>query len=174
MRGFNHILIFVSILTCLLLCQCQNGTQNGINERADYVRRAREQDSLRIARYQDSLKQAEQLAVIQREKDEVERLKAAQKKSLRIQIDTIYAKVYKPNISHYLYLQYLKMYKRELRPIVEDLVSRVKSDTLWMDMDTQNKYRHIKHTHNRYLKMEEFEKQLSDSATSTAPSFGLR
>ena len=40
------------------------------NSRNDYIRQAREQDSLRIAHHQDSLEKAEQLAVAQREREE--------------------------------------------------------------------------------------------------------
>ena len=40
------------------------------NSRNDYIRQAREQDSLRIAHHQDSVEKAEQLAVAQREREE--------------------------------------------------------------------------------------------------------
>ena len=48
------------------------------NSRNDYIRQAKEQDSLRIVHHQDSLENAAQLAAAQREKEEKLRLQAQQ------------------------------------------------------------------------------------------------
>ena len=37
---------------------------------------------------------------------------------------------------------------------MENLVSRVKSDTLWMNVDTRNKYRFIRKKYQQYLNQE--------------------
>lgn len=153
------------------------------NSRNDYIRQAREQDSLRIARHQDSLEKAEQLAVAQRDREEQLRVQAEQEaierkrqeeanrqneilvQKKRIQekeyrdnlveeIDTVYNKVNKPTGGSMLAVMYMKMARKRNKPIVENLVSRVKSDTLWMNADTRNKYRFIRKKYQQYLNQE--------------------
>lgn len=153
------------------------------NSRNDYIRQAREQDSLRIAHHQDSLEKAEQLAVAQREREEELRKQAeqeaierkqqeeanrqneilAQKKRIQEkeyrdnlveEIDTIYTRVSKPTGGGMLAVMYMKMARKKNKPIVENLVSRVKSDTLWMNADTRNKYRFIRKKYQQYLNQE--------------------
>ena len=153
------------------------------NNRNDYIRQAREQDSLRIAHHQDSLEKAEQLAVAQREREELLRIQAeqeaierkqqeeanrqneilAQKKRIQEkeyrnnlveEIDTVYTRVSKPMGGGMLAVMYVKMARKKNKPIVEDLVSRVKSDTLWMNADTRNKYRFIRKKYQQYLNQE--------------------
>lgn len=172
------------------------------NSRNDYIQQAREQDSLRISQYQDSLEKAEQLAAVQREREEQMRVQAEQKaierkqqeeanrqneilaQKKRIQekeyrdnlveeIDTVYTRVSKPTGGGMLALRLnLIAYKRN-KPILEDLIFRVKSDTLWMNEDTRMKYRSIKQTYNRYLRIEKSLEELNDSAKNSAPTFGL-
>lgn len=68
---FLCLIILVACGICIYITQSSNGEPDDINsERVNYIRQAREQDSLRIALYQDSLEKAEQLAVAQREKEE--------------------------------------------------------------------------------------------------------
>lgn len=153
------------------------------NSRNDYIRQAREQDSLRIAHHQDSVEKAEQLAVAQREREELLRTQAeqeaierkqqeeanrqneilAQKKRIQEKeyrdklvedIDTIYTRVSKPTGGGMLAVMYMKMARKKNKPIVENLVSRVKSDTLWMNVDTRNKYRFIRKKYQQYLNQE--------------------
>lgn len=153
------------------------------NSRNEYIRQAREQDSLRIAHYQDSLEKAEQLAVAQRDREEQLRVQAEQEaierkrqeeanrqneilvQKKRIQekeyrdnlveeIDTVYNKVNKPTGGSMLAVMYMKMARKRNKPIVENLVSRVKSDTLWMNADTRNKYRFIRKKYQQYLNQE--------------------
>ena len=153
------------------------------NSRNEYIRQAREQDSLRIAHYQDSLEKAEQLAVAQRDREEQLRVQAEQEaierkrqeeanrqneilvQKKRIQekeyrdnlveeIDTIYTRVSKPTGGGMLAVMYMKMARKRNKPIVENLVSRVKSDTLWMNADTRNKYRFIRKKYQQYLNQE--------------------
>lgn len=153
------------------------------NSRNEYIRQAREQDSLRIAHYQDSLEEAEQLAVAQRDREEQLRVQAEQEaierkrqeeanrqneilvQKKRIQekeyrdnlveeIDTVYNKVNKPTGGSMLAVMYMKMARKRNKPIVENLVSRVKSDTLWMNADTRNKYRFIRKKYQQYLNQE--------------------
>lgn len=153
------------------------------NSRNDYIRQAREQDSLRIAHHQDSVEKAEQLAVAQREREELLRTQAeqeaierkqqeeanrqneilAQKKRIQEkeyrdklveEIDTIYTRVSKPTGGGMLAVMYMKMARKKNKPIVENLVSRVKSDTLWMNVDTRNKYRFIRKKYQQYLNQE--------------------
>lgn len=153
------------------------------NSRNDYIRQAREQDSLRIAHHQDSVENAEQLAVAQREREELLRTQAeqeaierkqqeeanrqneilAQKKRIQEkeyrdklveEIDTVYTRVSKPTGGGMLAVMYMKMARKKNKPIVENLVSRVKSDTLWMNVDTRNKYRFIRKKYQQYLNQE--------------------
>lgn len=153
------------------------------NSRNDYIRQAREQDSLRIAHHQDSVEKAEQLAVAQREREELLRTQAeqeaierkqqeeanrqneilAQKKRIQEkeyrdklveEIDTVYTRVSKPTGGGMLAVMYMKMARKKNKPIVENLVSRVKSDTLWMNVDTRNKYRFIRKKYQQYLNQE--------------------
>lgn len=153
------------------------------NSRNDYIRQAREQDSLRIAHHQDSVEKAEQLAVTQRERKEVLRKQAeqeaierkqqeeanrqneiiAQKKRIQEkeyrdnlveEIDTVYTRVSKPTGGGMLAVMYMKIARKKNKPIVENLVSRVKSDTLWMNEDTRNKYRFIRKKYQQYLNQE--------------------
>lgn len=209
----KRILIAVIVFITLIIAGCigyyvheqivtkqQSEIEN--NSRNDYIRQAREQDSLRIAHYQDSLEKAEQLAVAQREREEELRKQAeqedierkqqeeanrqneilAQKKriqekkyrdNLAEEIDTVYIRVSKLTGGSMLALRLnLIAYKRN-KPILEDLISRVKSDTLWMNEDTRMKYRSIKQTYNRYLRIEKSLEELSDSAKNSAPTFGL-
>ena len=153
------------------------------NSRNDYIRQAREQDSLRIAHHQDSVEKAEQFAVAQREREELLRTQAeqvaierkqqeeanrqneilAQKKRIQEkeyrdnlveEIDTVYTRVSKPTGGGMLAVMYMKMARKKNKPIVENLVSRVKSDTLWMNADTRNKYRFIRKKYQQYLNQE--------------------
>lgn len=153
------------------------------NSRNEYIRQAREQDSLRIAHYQDSLEKAEQLAVAQRDREEQLRVQAEQEaierkrqeeanrqneilvQKKRIQekeyrdnlveeIDTVYNKVNKPTGGSMLAVMYMKMARKRNKPIVENLISRVKYDTLWMNADTRNKYRFIRKKYQQYLNQE--------------------
>ena len=50
------------------------------NSRNEYIRQAREQDSLRIAHYQDSVEKARLATIAQKEKEEAERIKAEQER----------------------------------------------------------------------------------------------
>ena len=153
------------------------------NSRNDYIRQAREQDSLRIAHHQDSLEKAEQSAVAQREREELLRTQAkqeaierkqqeeanrqneilAQKKRIQEkeyrdnlveEIDTVYTQVSKPTGGRMLAAMYMRMARTRNKPVVENLVSRVKSDTLWMNEDTRNKYRFIRKKYQQYLNQE--------------------
>ena len=153
------------------------------NSRNDYIRQAREQDSLRIAHHQDSVEKAEQLAVAQREREELLRIQAereaierkqqeeanrqneilAQKKRIQEkeyrdnlveEIDTVYTQVSKPTGGRMLAAMYMRMARTRNKPVVENLVSRVKSDTLWMNEDTRNKYRFIRKKYQQYLNAE--------------------
>ena len=153
------------------------------NSRNDYIRQAREQDSLRIAHHQDSLEKAEQLAVAQREREEELRKQAeqeaierkqqeetnrqneilAQKKRIQEkeyrdnlveEIDTVYTKVSAPTGGRMLAVMYMNMARKRNKPIVENLISRVKYDTLWMNEDTRNKYRFIQKKYQQYLNQE--------------------
>lgn len=153
------------------------------NSRNDYIRQAREQDSLRIAHHQDSVEKAEQLAVAQREREELLRIQAereaierkqqeeanrqneilAQKKRIQEkeyrdnlveEIDTVYTQVSKPTGGRMLAAMYMRMARTRNKPVVENLVSRVKSDTLWMNEDTRNKYRFIQKKYQQYLNQE--------------------
>lgn len=173
----------VLLLCCILLCQCSNNNQSKDNDRSDYVQRAREQDSLRIAHHQDSLEKAEQLAVAQREREEqlrtqaeqetIERKKKeeanrqneilAQKKRIQEkeyrdnlveEIDTVYTQVSKPTGGRMLAAMYMRMARTRNKPVVENLISRVKSDTLWMNEDTRIKYRFIRKKYQQYLNQE--------------------
>ena len=180
---FNYISIGGLVIICSFLCQCSNNNQSKDNDRRDYVQRAREQDSLRIAHHQDSLEKAEQFAVAQREREELLRTQAeqeaierkqqeeanrqneilAQKKRIQEkeyrdnlveEIDTVYTRVSKPTGGGMLAVMYMKMARKKNKPIVENLVSRVKSDTLWMNVDTRNKYRFIRKKYQQYLNQE--------------------
>ena len=153
------------------------------NSRNEYIRQAKEQDSLRIAHHHDSLENAAQLAAAQREKEEKLRLQAQQEaierkqqeeanrqneilaQNKRIQekeyrdnlveeIDTVYNQVDKPTGSGMLAIRYMKIARKKNKPIVENLISRVKSDTLWMNADTRNKYRFIRKKYQQYLNQE--------------------
>lgn len=180
---FKYISIGGLVIICSFLCQCSNNNQSKDNDRRDYVQRAREQDSLRIAHHQDSVEKAEQLAVAQREREELLRTQAeqeaierkqqeeanrqneilAQKKRIQEkeyrdklveEIDTVYTRVSKPTGGGMLAVMYMKMARKKNKPIVENLVSRVKSDTLWMNVDTRNKYRFIRKKYQQYLNQE--------------------
>lgn len=180
---FKYISIGGLVIICSFLCQCSNNNQSKDNDRRDYVQRAREQDSLRIAHHQDSLEKAEQFAVAQREREELLRTQAeqeaierkqqeeanrqneilAQKKRIQEkeyrdklveEIDTVYTRVSKPTGGGMLAVMYMKMARKKNKPIVENLVSRVKSDTLWMNVDTRNKYRFIRKKYQQYLNQE--------------------
>lgn len=180
---FKYISIGGLVIICSFLCQCSNNNQSKDNDRRDYVQRAREQDSLRIAHHQDSLEKAEQFAVAQREREELLRTQAeqvaierkqqeeanrqneilAQKKRIQEkeyrdnlveEIDTVYTRVSKPTGGGMLAVMYMKMARKKNKPIVENLVSRVKSDTLWMNADTRNKYRFIRKKYQQYLNQE--------------------
>lgn len=153
------------------------------NSRNEYIRQAKEQDSLRIAHHQDSLENAAQLAAAQREKEEKLRLQAQQEaierkqqeeanrqneilaQNKRIQekayrdnlveeIDTVYNQVNKPMGGGLLAIWYMEIARKKNKPIVENLISRVKSDTLWMNVDTRNKYRFIRKKYQQYLNQE--------------------
>lgn len=153
------------------------------NSRNDYIRQAREQDSLRIAHYQDSVEKVRLAAITQKEKEEKLRLQTqqeaverkqqeeanrqneilAQKKRIQEkeyrdnlveEIDTIYTRVSKPTGGGMLAVMYMNMARKKNKPIVENLVSRVKSDTLWMNADTRNKYRFIRKKYQQYLNQE--------------------
>ena len=153
------------------------------NSRNEYISQAREQDSLRIAHHQDSVEKAEQLAVAQREREELLRIQAereaierkqqeeanrqneilAQKKRIQEkeyrdnlveEIDTVYTQVSKPTGGRMLAAMYMRMARTRNKPVVENLVSRVKSDTLWMNEDTRNKYRFIRKKYQQYLNQE--------------------
>ena len=50
------------------------------NSRSEYIRQAREQDSLRIAHYQDSVEKVRLATIAQKEKEEAERIKAEQER----------------------------------------------------------------------------------------------
>lgn len=50
------------------------------NSRNEYIRQAREQDSLRIAHYQDSVEKALLATIAQKDKEEAERIKAEQER----------------------------------------------------------------------------------------------
>lgn len=159
------------------------------NSRNDYIRQAREQDSLRIAHHQDSVEKAEQLAVAQREREELLRIQAereaierkqqeeanrqneilAQKKRIQEkeyrdnlveEIDTVYTQVSKPTGGRMLAAMYMRMARTRNKPVVENLVSRVKSDTLWMNEDTRNKYRFIRKKYQQYLNQEYAEERM--------------
>lgn len=153
------------------------------NSRNEYIRQAKEQDSLRIAHHHDSLENAAQLAAAQREKEEEMRKQAEQEaierkqqeeanrqneilaQNKRIQekeyrdnlveeIDTVYNQVNKPIGGGMLAIRYMKIARKKNKPIVENLISRVKSDTLWMNVDTRNKYRFIRKKYQQYLNQE--------------------
>ena len=181
---FLCLIILVACGICIYITQSSNGEPDDINsERVNYIRQARVQDSLRIAHHQDSLEKAEQFAVTQREREEELRKQAeqeaierkqqeeanrqneilAQKKRIQEkeyrdnlveEIDTIYTRVSKPTGGGMLAVMYMKMARRKNKPIVENLVSRVKSDTLWMNVDTRNKYRFIRKKYQQYLNQE--------------------
>lgn len=180
---FKYISIGGLVFICSFLCQCSNNNQSKDNDRRDYVQRAREQDSLRIAHHQDSLEKAEQFAIAQREREELLRTQAeqeaierkqqeeanrqneilAQKKRIKKkeyrdnlveEIDTVFTRVSKPTGGGMLAVMYMKMARKKNKPIVENLVSRVKSDTLWMNVDTRNKYRFIRKKYQQYLNQE--------------------
>lgn len=180
---FKYISIGGLVIICSFLCQCSNNNQSKDNDRRDYVQRAREQDSLRIAHHQDSLEKAEQFAVAQREREELLRTQAeqvaierklqeeanhqneilAQKKRIQEkeyrdnlveEIDTVYNQVNKPIGGGVLAIRYMKIARKKNKPIVENLISRVKSDTLWMNVDTRNKYRFIRKKYQQYLNQE--------------------
>lgn len=181
---FLCLIILVACGICIYITQSSNGEPDDINsERVNYIRQARVQDSLRIAHHQDSLEKAEQFAVTQREREEELRKQAeqetierkqqeeanrqneilAQKKRIQEkeyrdnlveEIDTIYTRVSKPTGGGMLAVMYMKMARKKNKPIVENLVSRVKSDTLWMNVDTRNKYRFIRKKYQQYLNQE--------------------
>lgn len=179
----KYIFLILHLLCCIFLCQCSNNNQSKDNDRSDYVQRAREQDSLRIAHHQDSLEKAEQFAVTQREREEELRKQAeqeaierklqeeanrqneilAQKKRIQEkeyrdnlveEIDTVYTKVSAPTGGRMLAVMYMNMARKRNKPIVENLISRVKYDTLWMNEDTRNKYRFIQKKYQQYLNQE--------------------
>lgn len=181
---FLCLIILVACGIRIYITQSSNGEPDDINsERVNYIRQARVQDSLRIAHHQDSLEKAEQFAVTQREREEELRKQAeqeaierkqqeeanrqneilAQKKRIQEkeyrdnlveEIDTIYTRVSKPTGGGMLAVMYMKMARKKNKPIVENLVSRVKSDTLWMNADTRNKYRFIRKKYQQYLNQE--------------------
>lgn len=150
------------------------------NSRNDYIRQAREQDSLRIAHHQDSLENAAQLAAAQRETEEKLRLQAQQEAIERKQqeeanrqneilaqnkniqekeyrdnlverIDTVYTNLSKKIGSTMIGLTIIKQRKIKYQPILKDIVARVQSDTLWMNIETRNKYRFLSQKYQQYL-----------------------
>ena len=181
---FLCLIILVACGICIYITQSGNGEPYDINsERVNYIRQARVQDSLRIAHHQDSLEKAEQLAVAQREREEELRKQAeqeaierkqqeetnrqneilAQKKRIQEkeyrdnlveEIDTVYTKVSAPTGGRMLAVMYMNMARKRNKPIVENLISRVKYDTLWMNEDTRNKYRFIQKKYQQYLNQE--------------------
>ena len=148
------------------------------NSRNDYIRQAREQDSLRIAHYQDSVEKVRLAAITQKEKEEAERIKAeqerkkqeeanrqneilAQKKrilekenrdNLVERIDTVYTNLSKKIAPTMIGLTIIKQRKIKYQPILKDIVAKVQSDTLWMNIETRNKYRFLSQKYQQYLK----------------------
>ena len=163
------------------------------NSRNEYISQAREQDSLRIAHYQDSLEKAEQLAVAQRDRVEQLRVQAEQEvierkrqedanrqdeilaHKKRIQekeyrdnlverIDTVYTNLSKKIAPTMIGLTIIKQRKIKYQPILKDIVAKVQSDTLWMNIETRNKYRFLSQKYQQYLKedlAEERERQIT-------------
>ena len=159
------------------------------NSRNDYIRQAREQDSLRIARHQDSLEKAEQLAVAQREREEELRIQTeqeaierkqqeeanrhneilAQKKRIQEkeyrdnlveEIDTVYTHLNKTiRPANALGLMLIKQRKNKYQPILKDIVARVQSDTIWMNIETRNKYRFLSQKYQQYLKEDQIKER---------------
>lgn len=159
------------------------------NSRNDYIRQAREQDSLRIARQQDSLKKAEQLAVAQRDRDEALRIQTeqeaaerkrqeeadrqneilAQKKRIQEkeyrdnlveEIDTVYTHLNKTiRPVNALGMMLIKQRKSKYQPILKGIVARVQSDTLWMNIETRNKYRFLSQKYQQYLKEDQIKER---------------
>ena len=159
------------------------------NSRNDYIRQAREQDSLRIAHHQDSLKKAEQLAIAQREKEETLRTLAeqeaverkrqeeadrqneilAQKKRIQEkeyrdnlveEIDTVYTHLNKTiRPVNALGMMLIKQRKSKYQPVLKGIVARVQSDTLWMNIETRNKYRFLSQKYQQYLKEDQIKER---------------
>ena len=177
----KYIFLILHLLCCIFLCQCSNNNQSKDNDRSDYVQRAREQDSLRIAHHQDSLEKAEQFAVTQREREEELRKQAeqeaierkqqeevnrqneilAQKKRIQEKeyrdnlverIDTVYTNLSKKIAPTMIGLTIIKQRKIKYQPILKDIVAKVQSDTLWMNIETRNKYRFLSQKYQQYLK----------------------
>lgn len=171
----------VLLLCCFLLCQCRNNNQTKDNARNDYVQRAREQDSLRIAHYQDSVEKVRLATIAQKEREEQLKMQAeqeaierkrqeeanhqneilAQKKRIQEKeyrdnlverIDTVYTNLSKKIAPTMIGLTIIKQRKIKYQPILKDIVAKVQSDTLWMNIETRNKYRFLSQKYQQYLK----------------------
>lgn len=179
---FLCLIILVACGVCFYIAQSNKRETDDINsERVNYIRQAREQDSLRIAHYQDSIEKSKQLAVAQRERDEAMRIQAeqeaierkqqeeanrqneilAQKKRIQEKeyrdnlverIDTVYTNLSKKIAPTMIGLTIIKQRKIKYQPILKDIVAKVQSDTLWMNIETRNKYRFLSQKYQQYLK----------------------
>ena len=179
---FLCLIILVACGVCFYIAQSNKRETDDINsERVNYIRQAREQDSLRIAHYQDSIEKSKQLAVAQRERDEAMRIQAeqeaierkqqeeanrqneilAQKKRIQEKeyrdnlverIDTVYTNLSKKIAPTMIGMTIIKQRKIKYQPILKDIVAKVQSDTLWMNIETRNKYRFLSQKYQQYLK----------------------
>lgn len=70
------------------------------------------------------------------------------------EIDTVYIRDSKPTGGGMLAAMYMRMARTRIKPVMENLISRVEPDTLWMNEDTRNKYRFIRKKYQQYLNQE--------------------
>lgn len=143
-------------------------------QQQDSIKEFLRKDSIRVAREkqrQDSITKAQTA-----EKKRLERMRQdsiariAQKNTLIRQIDTVYARIspYKPAtmISTGVWRQKIK----ENISVIEGITTIIKSDTLWMETDTRDKYRYIVYQYHQYIAYE----QLCSEEARKSPTFGLR
>lgn len=142
----------------------------------DSIKEFLRKDSIRVAREkqrQDSIAKAQTA-----EKKRLERMRQdsiariAQKNTLIRQIDTVYARIspYKPAtmISIGVWRQKIK----ENISVIEWITTNIKSDTLWMETDTRDKYRYLVTQYHQYMAHEQL---CSEVARDTLPpTFGIR
>lgn len=167
---------------------------NQYEKQQEIIAKQHYQDSIRLVQTQDSIKEflrKDSIRVVREkqrqdsiakaqtaEKKRLERMRQdsiariAQKNTLIRQIDTVYARIspYKPAtmISIGVWRQKIK----ENISVIEWITTNIKSDTLWMETDTRDKYRYLVTQYHQYMAHEQL---CSEVARDTVPpTFGIR
>lgn len=150
---------------------------NQYEKQQEIIAKQHYQDSIRLVQTQDSIKEflrKDSIRVVREkqrqdsiakaqtaEKKRLERMRQdsiariAQKNTLIRQIDTVYARIspYKPAtmISIGVWRQKIK----ENISVIEWITTNIKSDTLWMETDTRDKYRYLVTQYHQYMAHEQ-------------------